>query len=161
MSKFDQLREEVSARTKIEKEYWDSLQKVVKEFGPGFRDYLGLENNEIHDGSGHKTAIVKIGRNKDGMFEMCAPWAHDKDGKKLTFVLYLFLPDKESMEVQMTSWTKITVSKPSFDEDAINISTGDMYQPVLCRQENGKLNLTPFYDELFLELVQKISIESL
>ncbi|MGD9423998.1 hypothetical protein ACLHDD_02215 [Pantoea sp. NSTU24] len=161
MTKFEQLREEVSTRSRMEREYWDSLQEAVIVFRNGFYNYLGLESNEIDDGKGHKAGIVQVGRVKDGKFEMCAPWAHEKDGKKLSFILFLMLPDSESMEVAMTSWTKITVSKPFYDEDAINISTQDMYQPVLCTKENDKLSLEPFYDELFSELVRKISIESL
>ena len=145
----------------MEKEYWGSLQEAVEEFRKGFFNYLGLESNEINDGKGHNTGIIKVGRNKDGKFEMCAPWAYEKNGKQLSFILFLMLPDAEVMEVAMTSWTKITVSKPFFDGDAINFSTQDMYQPILCTKENGQLNLNPFYDELFSELVRNISIESL
>lgn len=159
MTKFEMLREEVSTRIRLEKEYWESLQEVVEEFRRSFLDYLGLESNEIKDQNGRQTGIVKIGRNKDGKFEMCAPWAHEKNGKELSFFLYLMLPGKENMEVEMTSWIKITASKPFFDEDAVNLSTPDMHQSVLCNKENGRLNLNPFYDELFAELVRKISIE--
>lgn len=161
MSKFDQLREEVSTRVTLEKEYWDCLYEVVRGFPNGFRNYLGIESNEILDINGHKKSIVSVGRVKDGKFVVCAPWDYEKDGKEISFILYLFLPNKESMEIQMTSWTKIRLSKPLIDKDAINISTEDMYHPILCMKEDGAFNLTPFFDELFLELIKKISIESL
>lgn len=161
MTKFEQLRVEVTNRVEAEKKYWESLHEVAKSFEPEFREYLGLESNEALDSNGEPVGIIMIGRNKGGEFEQCAYWQLDKQGRDLSFILFMRLPGKNSMHSEVSFSVKITLRKPDIYGSSLSIKTGSMLYDVTCEEINGQLNLYPFFDALYEEIQNKINIQSL
>jgi len=161
MTKFEQLRVDVTNRVKAEKQYWDSLHEVAKNFGPEFSKYLELESNEALDSNGDPVAIIRTGRNNNGEFEQCAYWQLDRQGRELSFILFLRLPGKNSMHTEVSLSVKIALSKPDIYGTSLNIKTGSMLYDVTCEEINGQLNLFPFFDALYEELQNKINVQSL
>lgn len=161
MTKFEQLREGVSERIELEKAYWDSLQEVANKFGHGFVEFLGMESNKAIDLNGEPLGIVRVGHIKDGRFELCPPWKHERDGRKLSFHVFLSLPGKESMSAEISICLKVNISKPDAEGVLLAISTDSMRQPLLLEEGMNGYNLDRFYDEFFEELLDKIHIKSL
>jgi hypothetical protein len=161
MTKFEQLRVEVTKRIESEKTYWESLHKVAKNFGAEFSEYLGMESNEALDLDSNKIGIIKVGRIKDGKFEQCAYWQYDKDGRDLSFILFMQLPGQNSMQSELSLSLKIIARKPDINGTSLNIRTASMLYDVACEEINGQVNLNPFFDALYKEIQSKIDVQSL
>ncbi|MDJ0023107.1 hypothetical protein QM543_07400 [Pantoea eucrina] len=161
MTKFQELRKEVRNRIEYEDKYWDSLYEIVKNFGGGFMDFLGLEDNAATDENGNKIGIINIGRNREGRFERCAYWQHDREGRNLYFQLKMNLPSEEGMKSEVSIDVRVALSKPDAYGDEVSVSTSSMHSPILCEMKDGRVDLTPFYEALFQELKNLLDLQSL
>lgn len=156
MSKYDELRMAVSSLIASEEAYWSKLHKVYHGVQNQLRNYLGLTDESVKEGSGSVRPVVQTGLYDEQKREIqpTPGFKLPRDERNLCFHILINLCSLESEDIQIKKLIKIKVSRNG-DEYFFEADGG--LPVVKCYEIDGVVDMTRFFEEIHSTILKKLN----
>ncbi|WP_459175742.1 hypothetical protein [Ewingella americana] len=157
MSKYDELRVAVSSLVASEDAYWSKLQNVYHDTQRQLREFLGLTDEGVRDGSGKTKPIVQTGLfdEKNQKIQPVPGFNLPKDERKLCFHILINISSLESEDIQIS---KVILIKVKRNGDEYLFEAESLPSSVKCYEIDGVVNMERFFEEIHSAILKKLNI---